>query len=90
MGKFVLHINDSHLSVTAAPEEPLLFVLRDHLRLTGTHYGCGEGQCGACTVLVDGVAQRSCLMPVSGVGNAHVVTIEGLEKGARSRPAGLS
>ena len=86
MGKFDLHINDSHLSVTTSPEESLLSVLRDHLKLTGTHYGCGEGQCGACTVLVDGVAQRSCLMPVSGVGSAHIVTIEGLEQNGHLNP----
>jgi aerobic-type carbon monoxide dehydrogenase small subunit (CoxS/CutS family) len=86
MGEFVLHINGSHLSVTAAPEESLLSVLRDHLKLTGTHYGCGEGQCGACTVLLDGVAARSCLMPVGGVGGAHIVTIEGLEQNGRLTP----
>ena len=86
MGEFVLHINGSHLRVTAAPEESLLSVLRDHLKLTGTHYGCGEGQCGACTVLLDGVASRSCLMPVGGVGDTHIVTIEGLEQNGRLTP----
>jgi aerobic-type carbon monoxide dehydrogenase small subunit (CoxS/CutS family) len=86
MGGFVLHINGSNLSVTAAPEESLLSVLRDRLKLTGTHYGCGEGQCGACTVLLDGVAARSCLTPVGGVGDAHIVTIEGLEQNGRLTP----
>jgi len=65
MREFVLHINDSHLSVSAAPEESLLAVLRDHLKLTGAHCGCGEGQCGACTILLDGVAARSCASPCS-------------------------
>ncbi len=86
MGEFVLNINGSHLSVTAAPEESLLTVLRDHLKLTGTHYGCGEGQCGACTVLLDGVAARSCLKPVSSVGDAAIVTIEGLEQNGHLNP----
>ncbi|MFZ0302357.1 MAG: (2Fe-2S)-binding protein [Terracidiphilus sp.] len=86
MGEFVLHINDAHLRVTAAAEESLLSVLRNHLKLTGTHYGCGEGQCGACTVLLDGVASRSCLMPVGGIGSAHIVTIEGLEQNGRLDP----
>src|SRR5580692_11031604 len=86
MHEFVLHINDSHLSVTAAPEESLLSVLRDHLKFTGTHYGCGEGQCGACTVLVDGIATRSCLLPVGGVGDTAIVTIEGLEQNGHLNP----
>jgi aerobic-type carbon monoxide dehydrogenase small subunit (CoxS/CutS family) len=86
MGEFVLNINGSHLSVTAAPEESLLFVLRDHLKFTGTHYGCGEGQCGACTVLVDGIATRSCLLPVGGVGDTAIVTIEGLEQNGHLNP----
>jgi aerobic-type carbon monoxide dehydrogenase small subunit (CoxS/CutS family) len=83
MGEFVLNINGSHVSVTAAPEESLLSVLRNHLKLTGTHYGCGEGQCGACTVLLDGVAARSCLRPVGSVGSTAIVTIEGLEQNGR-------
>ena len=61
MGDFVLNINGSHLRATASPEGSLLSVLSNHLNLTGTHYGCGEGQCGACMVLLDGVARRSCL-----------------------------
>ena len=64
----------------------LLVVLRDYLDLTGTKYGCGEGQCGACTVLIEGEAQRSCLMPVGSVAEKHVTTIEGLEKDGRLHP----
>ncbi|HUV96176.1 MAG TPA: 2Fe-2S iron-sulfur cluster-binding protein, partial [Acidobacteriaceae bacterium] len=64
MAEFILHFNGSPHRVTAVPEESLLSVLRNHLALTGTKYGCGEGQCGACTVLLDGVAARSCLLPV--------------------------
>jgi len=61
-------------------------VLRDRLDLTGTKYGCGEGQCGACTVLIDGKARRSCRTPASAVGSAQVLTIEGLEKNGRLHP----
>ena len=64
MGQLVLNVNGSQLTVTADPDEPLLSVLRNRLDLTGTKYGCGEGQCGACTVLLDGRATRSCLVPV--------------------------
>ena len=65
MGEFVLNVNGAHLHVSAAPEESLLSVLRNRLNLTGTKYGCGEGQCGACTVLLDGRATRSCLIPAA-------------------------
>lgn len=81
-----LRVNNTENSVVADPEAPLLSVLRDQLGLTGTKYGCGEGQCGACTVLIDGKARRSCLTPASSVGNAHVLTIEGLEKNGRLHP----
>ena len=57
---------------------PLLWVLRDHLDMTGTKYGCGIGQCGACTVHINGVAQRSCVVPIAAVANAAITTIEGL------------
>ena len=80
MGKFVLNVNGASVSVDAAPDEPLLFVLRDRLHLTGTKYGCGQGQCGACTVLLNGRATRSCLTPVAEVADAKIVTIEGLER----------
>ncbi len=77
--KLTLHVNGSAHAVEAEPEQSLLSVLRDDLDLTGTRYGCGEGQCGACTVLVDGQVTRSCITPVSAVGNKAVLTIEGLE-----------
>jgi isoquinoline 1-oxidoreductase alpha subunit len=73
-----LDINGSTLEVDAPPDMPLLWVLRDMLHLTGTKYGCGLAQCGACTVHVDGTAQRSCMTPVSAVAGKKVVTIEGL------------
>ena len=79
MGEFVLNVNGSQLRVNAPPDESLLSVLRNHLNLTGTKYGCGEGQCGACTVLLNGRATRSCLIPASSAANAKIVTIEGLE-----------
>ena len=71
-------VNGRALKVNAAPDTPLLWVLRDELGLTGTKYGCGVAQCGACTVLVDGQAMRSCQMPISAVGAAKITTIEGL------------
>ena len=73
-----LQINGRSYPVTAAPETPLLWVLRDELLLTGTKYGCGIAQCGACTVQMDGQPIRSCQMPVSAVGAAKITTIEGL------------
>jgi len=81
-----LRVNNTEHSVEAYPDATLLSVLRDRLDLTGTKYGCGEGQCGACTVLIDGKARRSCLTPLSSVGSAHVLTIEGLEKDGRLHP----
>jgi aerobic-type carbon monoxide dehydrogenase small subunit (CoxS/CutS family) len=80
MSDYVLNVNGTRLHVTATAEETLLSVLRNRLELTGTKYGCGEGQCGACTVLLDGRATRSCLMPVSAVTSAKITTIEGLEQ----------
>lgn len=68
------------------PGTPLLWVLRDHLNLVGTKYGCGIGSCGACTVHVDGKAVRSCAMPVSAVGTKAVTTIEGLAKDGKLHP----
>lgn len=73
-----LTVNGEAVEVDAADDTPLLWVLRDHLGLTGTKYGCGAGQCGACTVHVDGVARFSCLTPVGSVAGSEVVTIEGL------------
>jgi aerobic-type carbon monoxide dehydrogenase small subunit (CoxS/CutS family) len=73
-----LIVNGMAHAVDAEPETPLLWVLRDSLKLTGTKYGCGIAQCGACTVLIDGQATRSCMMPVSAAAGRAVTTIEGL------------
>jgi isoquinoline 1-oxidoreductase subunit alpha len=75
---FKLNVNGRSTSVDAPPDMPLLWVLRDVLHLHGAKYGCGIGQCGACTVLLAGKAVRSCLTPVSAVGTQTVTTIEGL------------
>jgi isoquinoline 1-oxidoreductase alpha subunit len=76
-----LNVNGTVRDHDAEPETPLLWVLREQLGLTGTKYGCGVAQCGACTVHIDGVAVRSCVMPVSGVQPASkIVTIEGLSR----------
>jgi aerobic-type carbon monoxide dehydrogenase small subunit (CoxS/CutS family) len=77
-----LIVNGERHKVDASPDTPLLWVLRDHLGLTGTKYGCGAAQCGACAVLVDGQPQRSCVLPVGEVGGRLVVTIEGLDGAA--------
>jgi isoquinoline 1-oxidoreductase alpha subunit len=77
-----LNVNGKARSFDAEPETPLLWVLREQLGLTGTKYGCGVAQCGACTVLIDGVATRTCVRPVSSVkANQKIVTIEGLAPG---------
>ena len=78
MAVIKLSVNGKSHSVDVAEDTPLLWVLRDHLRLLGTKYGCGIGQCGACTVHFNGSATRSCLLPVSAVGDARITTIEGL------------
>ena len=80
MEKYTLTINGKKQEVTAPEDMPLLWVLRDVLSLKGTKFGCGQALCGACTVLVDGEALRSCSLPVSAVGDQKVVTIEGLSK----------
>ena len=78
MSALVLNVNGSDRQVNAPPEESLLSVLRDRLQMTGTKYGCGEGQCGACTVLLDGRPVRSCRTPVSHAAGKKILTIEGL------------
>jgi aerobic-type carbon monoxide dehydrogenase small subunit (CoxS/CutS family) len=81
-----LTVNDRAYSVDADPATPLLWVLRDHLALTGTKYGCGIAQCGACTVHLDGNAARSCATPLSAVGSRPVTTIEGLARNGKLHP----
>jgi isoquinoline 1-oxidoreductase alpha subunit len=77
-----LTVNGKPRTVDTEPETPLLWVLRDELELTGTKFGCGIAQCGACTVHLDGVAMRSCSVPVSAAAGKSVTTIEGLSKAA--------
>jgi len=81
-----LEINGKRYTVQSYPETPLLSALRDELGLTGTKYGCGEGQCGACTVLLGGAPRRSCQIPVSAAAAKPITTIEGLEKDGRLHP----
>lgn len=82
MSIFKLKINGKSQEVDVDPATPLLWVIRDHLKLVGTKYGCGIAQCGSCTIHLGGVAVRACQIPVSGVGEQEVITIEGLsEKG---------
>jgi aerobic-type carbon monoxide dehydrogenase small subunit (CoxS/CutS family) len=81
-----LVINGARTRVAVDPERPLLFVLRNELDYTGAKYGCGEGQCGACTVLIDGVAHRSCITPVGTVAGKEITTIEGLSDGEKLHP----
>lgn len=81
-----LLVNGSRFHVNVDPERPLLFVLRDELDLTGAKYGCGEGQCGACTVLIDGVPHRSCITPAGTAVGKPITTIEGVADGERLHP----
>ena len=81
-----LNVNGQNRRLDADGKRTLLSVLRDDLELTGTKYGCGEGQCGACTVLLDGVPTRSCLTSLEEVGARQVTTIEGLETGGNLHP----
>jgi isoquinoline 1-oxidoreductase subunit alpha len=78
MSKFTLQVNGRSHEVEVAPETPLLWVLRDTLDLVGTKFGCGIGQCAACTVHIDGTPARACLTPVSAIASSSVTTIEGL------------
>lgn len=86
MSVLLLNVNGQQHRLDAPGEESLLSALRDRLQLTGTKYGCGEGQCGACTVLVDGDATRSCRTSLSEVQGKKIVTIEGLEAAGRLHP----
>ena len=81
-----LTVNGKRHELTTDPDRPLLDVLREDLQLTGTKYGCGEGQCGACTVLLDGVPTRSCITVVGSVGRRKVTTVESLEQEGRLHP----
>ena len=81
-----LLVNGRETSVTASPEDMLLDVLREDLDLTGAKYGCGEGQCGACTVLVDGKAVRSCVTPLRSVAGKKIITVEGLAQNGKLTP----
>lgn len=80
MASIDLTVNDIPYTLNVDPEMPLLWALRDHVGLTGTKYGCGEGVCGCCTVLLDGVAVKSCTIPVSTAADRDVLTIEGLSE----------
>jgi isoquinoline 1-oxidoreductase alpha subunit len=82
MPKYNLNVNGKSMQVDVAADTPLLWVLRDHLQLVGTKYGCGVAQCGACTVHFNGTATRSCMLPVSVIGTAKITTIEGLSENA--------
>ena len=75
-----LNVNGKQQSIDVDPKTPVLWVLREHLNLIGTKYGCGIAQCGACTIHLDGVAMRSCQLPVSAAGNKAITTIEGLSE----------
>ena len=82
MAIFNLSINGKEQQIDVDPNTPVLWVLRDHLNLTGTKYGCGIAMCGACTIHVNGMATRSCQLPGSVVGNNQITTIEGLSENA--------
>ena len=86
MSDRILTINGAKLHITAPSDETLLSVLRNRLNLTGTKYGCGEGECGACTVLLDGKATRSCQTSLADAASAKITTIEGLEQNGRLSP----
>jgi len=81
-----IEVNGKRYAVVYAPDTPLLYVLRDELGLTGTKYGCGEGQCGACTVLIGGAPRRSCQIPLSAAAAKPITTIEGLEREGKLHP----
>lgn len=80
MASINLNVNGKKQAIDVDPKTPVLWVLREHLNLVGTKYGCGIAQCGACTIHVDGVAVRSCQLPVSAFANKSITTIEGLSE----------
>jgi len=80
MEKFNISINGSKRQLEVDPATPILWVLRDHLNLYGTKYGCGIAQCGACTIHLDDIAMRSCILPISAIGEQKITTIEGLSE----------
>lgn len=82
--KLALRVNAKTVEVSAQPDTPLLYILRNDLALNGPKYGCGLGECGACTVIIDGRATRSCVFPVGGAVGREVTTLEGI--GSRERP----
>ena len=86
MSKFTLNINGKNHTVDAPQDETLLSVIRNRLDLTGTKYGCGEGQCGACTVLMDGAPTRSCSIPAAAAAGTKITTIEGLDQSGHLTP----
>lgn len=86
MSQTTLNVNGMDHAVDAQPDSPLLYALRDDLKLRGPKFGCGLGQCGACTVLMDGTAIRSCVTPLAAVGKARIVTLEGLGTPEKPHP----
>jgi len=86
MARYVLRVNGRNREVDAEPGDSLLSILRDDFGLTGSRFGCGEGQCGACTVLLDGAGARSCVTRVGSVGAKAITTIEALAEGDRLHP----
>src|SRR5258707_12118335 len=88
MATYQLNVNSQSRDVTVDPSTPLLWVLREELRMTGTKYGCGISACGACTVHVGGAATRSCVLPVSAGGGRPVAPIEGMGRGSVGRGRG--
>jgi aerobic-type carbon monoxide dehydrogenase small subunit (CoxS/CutS family) len=84
--KIRFKLNGKATEITTDPNQTLLWVLRNHLGLTGTKYGCGTGFCGACTVLINREATRSCMLPVSDIAGKEVITIEGLARGGKLHP----
>ena len=84
--RMTLHVNDSQYRIESDTARSLLNILRNELSLTGSKYGCGEGQCGACTVLIDGRPRRSCITPVGAVAEKRIKTIESMEKNGQLHP----